>query len=207
MRSRPPPPPRASSTAVRVIPDLLQQNQSSSALFFLQSSAVIVIVWNQALCKASTIWLLREDMGDLLRGENDSKWSSEVQAIGDRIFFTDIQRCKNFSSIITYKRYFFSEQEVFSLGISLQDFFSRNQSGIPAASGIRESFAFGIRKTTKLCFERQNPGLWNRNTAQGIWNSPTIGIQNESSTIKESEMRYMESGNYGVESRNQDCCP
>ena len=205
MRSSPPP--RASSTAVRVTPDLLQQNQNSSALFFLQSSAVIVIVWNQALCKASTIWLLREDMGDLLRGENDSKWSSEVQAIGDRIFFTDIQRCKNFSSIITYKRYFFSEQEVFSLGISLQDFFSRNQSGIPAASGIRESFAFGIRKTTKLCFERQNPGLWNRNTAQGIWNSPTIGIQNQSSTIKESEMRYMESGNYGVESRNQDCCP
>ena len=50
-------------------------------------------------------------------------------------------------------------------------------------------------------------GFGTRNTAQGSWNSPTIGIQNQSSTIKESEMRYMESGNYGVESRNQDCCP
>ena len=207
MRSSPPPPPGRQARLCEWFRTSYNKIKIRQPFFFLQSSAVIVIVWNQALCKASTIWLLREDMGDLLRGENDSKWSSEVQAIGDRIFFTDIQRCKNFSSIITYKRYFFSEQEVFSLGISLQDFFSRNQSGIPAASGIRESFAFGIRKTTKLCFERQNPGLWNRNTAQGIWNSPTIGIQNQSSTIKESEMRYMESGNYGVESRNQDCCP
>ena len=62
-------------------------------------------------------------MGDLLRGEKRLEVSSEVQAIGDRIFFTDIQWCKNFSSIIPYKTYFFSEQEVFSLGISLQDFF------------------------------------------------------------------------------------
>ena len=100
-------------------------------------------------------------MGDLLRGENDSKWSSEVQAIGDRIFFTDIQRCKNFSSIIPrlrvvphfsswivyfipYKRYLFSEQEVFSLGISLQDFFLSKSVWNPG----------GVRNPRKFC-------LWN----------------------------------------------
>ena len=129
--------------------------------FFYRDSALIVIVWDQALCKGSTIWLLREDMGDLLRGENDSKWSSEVQAIGDRIFFTDIQWCKNFSSIIPYKTYFFQSRKFFPWVFPCKIFFSRNQSGIPAASVIRESFACGIRKTTKFCFERRNPGLWN----------------------------------------------
>ena len=134
--------------------------------------------------------------------------SSEVQAIGDRIFFTDIQWCKNFSSIIPYKTYFFSEQEVFSLGISLQDFFLSKSVWNPGRVRNPRKFClpeYGIQQSFAL--KGGILGFGTRNTAQGIWNSPTIGIQNQSSTIKESEMQYMESGNHGVESRNQDCCP
>ena len=56
---------------------------------------------------------------------------------------------------------FFQSRKFFPWVFPCKILFSRNQSGIPAASRIRESFACGIRKTTKFCFERQNPGLWN----------------------------------------------
>ena len=123
-------------------------------------------------------------------------------------FFTDIQRCKNFFQHYTLQEIFFSVQHAFFpryflaksffLEISLE---SRRcpESGkvLLVEYGIQQSFALkgGI------------PGFGTRNTAQGIWNSLTIGIQDQSSTIKESEMQYIESGNHGVESRNQDCCP
>ena len=73
-------------------------------------------------------------------------------------------------------------QEVFCLGNSLPDFFFQNQSGIPAVSGIRQSFACG-----SLTLKSGSLGFGTRNTTQGIWNSLTIGIQNQSSTIKESK--------------------
>ena len=44
-------------------------------------------------------------------------------------FSPDMQRCNIFSSVIRHERYFFSVQEYFSPGISLQEIFSpRNQS-------------------------------------------------------------------------------
>ena len=120
-------------------------------------------------------------MGDLLREENDSKWSPEVQVIGGRIFFTDIQRCKNFFQHYTLLQdiCFFSAGSFFpgyflarflSLEISLE---SRRcpESGkvLLLEYGIQQSFALkgGIL------------GFGTRNTAQGIWNSLTIGIQNQ----------------------------
>ena len=43
--------------------------------------------------------------------------------------FPDMQRCNIFSSVIRHERYFFSVQEYFSPGISLQEIFSsRNQN-------------------------------------------------------------------------------
>ena len=144
-------------------------------------------------------------MGDLLRGENDSKWLSEVQAIGDRIFFTDIQWCKNFSSIIAYKRYFFFRAGSFFPGYFLARFFSleislESRPRPESAKVLLVEFGKQQIKVKSLALKGGILGFGTRNTAQGIWNSPTIGIQNQSSIIKESEMRYMESVNYGVES-------
>ena len=56
---------------------------------------------------------------------------------------------------------FFQSRKFFPWVFPCKIFISRNQSGIPTASRIRESFACGIRNTTKFCVERQNPGLWN----------------------------------------------
>ena len=87
--------------------------------------------------------------------------SSEVQAIGDRIFFTIYNGVRIFPALYPTRHIFFQSRKFFPWVFPCKIFFSRNQSGIPAASGIRERFACGIRKTTKFCFERWNPGLWN----------------------------------------------
>ena len=98
-------------------------------------------------------------------------------------------------------------QEVFCLGNSLPDFFfkiSLESRHCPESAKVL-LVEYGIQQS--LTLKREILGFGTRNTTQGNWNSLTIGIQNQSSTIKESEMQYMESGNHGVESRNQDCCP
>ena len=48
-------------------------------------------------------------------------------------------------------------------------------------------------------------GFGIQNTAQGILNLLTIGIQNPRTTDKESRIQYLESGIQGMESRIQDC--
>ena len=116
-------------------------------------------------------------MGDLLRGENDSKWSSELQAIGDRIFFTDIRWCKNFSSIIPYKTYFFFRAGSFFPGYFLARFFSLE---ISLESRRRPESAkvllveFG--KQQSFALKGGILGFGTRNTAQGIWNSPRTKV-------------------------------
>ena len=190
MRRPPPPPPGRACEWFRTSYNKIKIRQPYFFFFFFyRDSALIVIVWDQALCEGSTIWLLREDMGDLLRGENDSKWSSEVQAIGDRIFFTDIQWCKNFSSIIPYKTYFFSEQEVFSLGISLQDFFLSKSVWDPGR----------VQNPRKFC-------LWNsENNKVLLWKAESWALE-PGIQLKESGIHpWLESRTKVPLSRNPKC--
>ena len=77
-------------------------------------------------------------------------------------FFSPIYNgVRIFPALYPTRHIFFQNRKFFLWVFPCKIFFSRNQSGIPAASVIRESFACGIRKTTKFCFERRNPGLWN----------------------------------------------
>ena len=54
-----------------------------------------------------------------------------------------------------------------------------------------------------MLVESEILGFRIQNTAHGI--PPTIGIRNPNSTYKDSEIKYLESGIHGEESRIQDC--
>ena len=78
-------------------------------------------------------------------------------------------------------------QEVFCLGNSLPDFFfkiSLESRHCPESAKVL-LVEYGIQQS--LTLKREILGFGTRNTTQGIWNSLTIGIQNQSSTIKESK--------------------
>ena len=81
-----------------------------------------------------------------------------------------------------------------------------------SVKGFWNLFSFGIQNPANFCCGILNPGLWNleysRTNAE--WNLEsgiplTIGIQNPSSSDKESGIQHLESRIHSVESRIQDC--